>query len=103
MKRRLEEDICIHIFTASATLVGVCLTVIGIFQIGALKAVGSIADNVLAVDAFGFFTSCILAYVGLRSRSAHRRAQIERVADIIFLLSLILMAVVCALVAYEFI
>src|SRR5258707_4300640 len=28
-KTKLEEDICIHIFTVSSAMVGVCLTVIG--------------------------------------------------------------------------
>ena len=42
LRLELEEDVCIHIFTVSATLVGVCLTVIGIFQIGELKAIGSV-------------------------------------------------------------
>jgi hypothetical protein len=32
-KRHLEEDICIHIFTISAAMVGACLTVMGIFRI----------------------------------------------------------------------
>ncbi|MFU2319001.1 hypothetical protein [Rahnella sp. PCH160] len=30
---KLDEDICVHIFTASAAMVGVCITVIGIFQV----------------------------------------------------------------------
>jgi len=30
---KLDEDICVHIFTASAGMVGVCITVIGIFQV----------------------------------------------------------------------
>lgn len=41
---QLEEDICIHIFSVSAALVGVCLTVIGIFQVGKLKEIRSIGD-----------------------------------------------------------
>lgn len=98
----LEEDICIHIFSASAAMVGVCLTVIGIFQIGTLKSIGSISDNILAIDAVAFLASCILAYVALRTRTRKRRLLIERIADIVFIGGLLLMAVVCILVAYEF-
>jgi len=29
----LDEDICVHIFSVSATLIGVCLTVIGIIRV----------------------------------------------------------------------
>jgi hypothetical protein len=97
----LEEDICIHIFSASAAMVGVCLTVIGIFQIGRLQEIGSIADNLLAVDALVFLSSCILSYIALRTRTRKRRYVIERVADLIFIGGMSLMAAVCILVAYE--
>ncbi len=30
---KLEEDICIHIFTVSSAMVGVCLTVIGLIRV----------------------------------------------------------------------
>lgn len=98
---RLDEDISVHIFSASAAMVGVCLTVIGIFQIGRLQEIGSISDNVLAINALVFLTSCILAYVALRSRDNARRHFLERLADIIFIVGLCLMAIVCFLVAYE--
>jgi len=29
----LEQDICIHIFTVSSAMVGVCLTVIGLIRV----------------------------------------------------------------------
>jgi hypothetical protein len=32
-KGHLEEDICIHIFTVSSAMVGVCLTVIGLIRV----------------------------------------------------------------------
>ncbi len=99
----LEEDVSIHLFSTSATMVGVCLTVIGIFQIGSLKAIGSISDNILAIDAIGFLISCVLSYVALRTRTTNRRYLLERVADMIFIASLSLMAIVCILVAYTFI
>ncbi|MCY7347934.1 MAG: hypothetical protein LH614_17180 [Pyrinomonadaceae bacterium] len=97
----LEEDISIHIFSASAAMVGVCLTVIGIFQIGKLQNIGSISDNLLAVDALAFLSSCILSYIALRTRTQKRRYRIERIADLIFIGGLCLMAIVCFLVAYE--
>jgi hypothetical protein len=31
--KKLEEDICIHIFTVSSAMVGVCLTVIGLIRV----------------------------------------------------------------------
>ena len=97
----LEEDISIHIFSVSAAMVGVCLTVIGIFQIGKLQEVGLISDNILAINAMVFLCSCILSYIALRTRTQKRRHRIERFADLIFIGGLCLMAIVCFLVAYE--
>ena len=97
----LEEDIATHIFSTSAAMVGVCLTVIGIFQIGRLKDIGSISDNLLAIDAVAFLAACILAYMALRTRTQKRRHLIERIADAIFIAGLCLMAIVCFLIAYE--
>lgn len=100
-RHELEEDISIHIFAASAAMVGVCLTVIGIFQIDSLKAIGSISDNLLAVDALAFLISCIISYLMLRSGASKHRALLKRAADTIFIAGLGLMAVICFLIAYE--
>ena len=99
---RLEEDISVHIFTASAAMVGVCLTVIGLFRISnKLRDIGSIGDELLAIDAMVFLASCILSYLALRVRKQQRRYHLERLADGIFFTGLCLMAVICALIAYE--
>lgn len=96
-----ENDICIHIFSVSAGMVGVCVTVIGIFRaIAELKAFSSIGDNILAFDALIFLASCIVAYFALRSKDKARKQKIERLADVLFLIGLSLMAVVCVLIAY---
>ncbi len=38
-------------------MVGVCLTVIGIFQIGKLREIGSVSDKILAIEAIAFLFS----------------------------------------------
>lgn len=101
-KKTLEEDISIHIFTASAALVGVCLTVIGLIRVVvATINVDTIADNLLAVDALLFLASCLLAYWALRTRSIRRMYRVERIADAIFIAGLLLMTGVCSIIAYE--
>ena len=97
----LDEDTCLNIFTASAALMGVCLTVIGIIRLIITRdAINTIADDLLVVDTLLFFASCLLSYWALRARSAGRMRRVERVADLIFVLGLILMAVVCGIVTY---
>jgi hypothetical protein len=103
-KEELENDICIHIFTVSAAMIGVCLTVIGLFRaIPALKSLDSIGDDLLVVDAFAFLISCLLSYFALRTRGSNRKYKVERAADVIFIGALCLMAVICCLLTYAFI
>lgn len=97
-----RDDICGHIFTTSATLVGVCITVIGMLRlVRRLRGVTTAADIMLSVDALGFLAACVVAYAALRTGSVARRRRIERYADGIFLLALALMTAICALVAFE--
>ncbi|HEX9425384.1 MAG TPA: hypothetical protein VF899_19235 [Pyrinomonadaceae bacterium] len=101
-KTALEEDISIHIFDTSATMVGVCLTVIGVFKlIFQLKSISTWADDLISVDAMLFLSSCGLAYWALRTRSIKRRHLTEKVADLIFLGALTLMTAICALITYS--
>lgn len=103
VEHHLEDDVCIHIFTASAAMVGVCLTVIGLFRVNqSLSTVASLGDELLAADALLFLGACGLSYWALRTRRRQRRHRVERVADGVFLAALSLMAAVCTLVAYEF-
>ena len=98
----LEEDISIHIFTTSATMVGVCLTVIGLFRvILQLKSAGTFADDFLSIDAMLFLVSCGLAYWAMRTRNTKRRYWAEKIADLIFLLALGFMTAVCAMITYS--
>jgi hypothetical protein len=97
----LEDDICIYIFSMSAAMVGVCLTVIGLIRIVIeLRKVGTIADDLLCVDALLFLLTCALAYWALRTRTIRRRQRVERVADALFMSALSLMVVVCLVVTY---
>jgi len=101
LTRRLEADISIHIFSASAALVGVCLTVIGLVRIVIItNKVETLVDDFLAMDAIFFLLSCLLSYWTLRTRSLYRMRRVERVADIIFLVELFLMVVACSFIAY---
>src|ERR1700693_576378 len=97
----LEQDICIHIFTVSSAMVGVCLTVIGLIRVViTLGKIDTLADDLLAADAFLFLVSCLLSYWALRTRSIRRMHRVERFADAIFILAMILMTAVCGVITY---
>lgn len=100
-KEFAEFDLTIHIFTVSATLVGVCLTVIGIirhFGGGRAKFYG---QELLALDALLFLICCILSYTGIKIKTARHKRLITTIADNLFLCALTLMAVICGLIVYE--
>jgi uncharacterized membrane protein YqjE len=100
--KKLEEDICIHIFTVSSAMVGVCLTVIGLIRVViTLGKADTLADDFLATDALLFLVSCLLSYWALRSRKLNRMHRLERVADTIFITAMIGMVAVCALITYS--
>ena len=98
----LEQDLCIHIFTVSSAMVGVCLTVIGLIRVViTLGNADTLADDFLAADALLFLVSCLLSYWALRSRSLRRMHRLEKIADEIFILAMIGMVIICALITYS--
>ena len=100
-KRTLEEDICVHILMASSAMLGVCVTVIGLVRIVIIigKA-NTLIDDILSAGALFFLGACFASYWALRSRSAGRMHRIERIADVLFLAGMTLMAVSCFLITF---
>ena len=100
-KPSLDENIAIHIFTVSAGLLGVCLTVIGLVKIIIHSGKeNTLADDLLVIDAILFLFSCLLSYWALRKKNIKRLHNIEEVADIIFITALILMVLICGFIAF---
>src|SRR3954469_12723869 len=100
-KRELEEDICIHIFTVYSAMVGVCLTGIGLVRVVITRGkADTVADDLLAADALLFLVSCFVSYAALRSRRALRMRRLERIADSVFILAMIVMVAICAFLTY---
>jgi uncharacterized membrane protein YqjE len=98
---RLEEDICIHIFTVSSAMVGVCLTVVGLIRVVVtLGKADTLADDFLAIDALLFLASCLLSYTAMRSRIFRRMHRIERLADSIFIVAMVFMAIICGFITF---
>lgn len=96
-----ERDIAIHIFTASAALVGVCLTVISI--IGPIThgtLVHRLEDDLLAVNAMVFLGSCLLSYAALRVRGKRRMHRLETVADLVFIIGLLGLVIACGMIVW---
>ena len=102
-RRELEENLCVNIFTASSAMVGVCLTVVGLLRVViTIRKADTMADDLLLGDSVLFLISCLLSYWALRSRAVQRMHRVERVADNVFMLALLLMVVVIGFITYAF-
>ena len=98
-----EENISAHIFSVSAGMVGVRLTVIGLINIStAIKKISTFGDDLTAMDAFVFIASCYLAYIAMKTKDRKRRLLLEKITDRVFLVGLSLMVAVCFFVVYSF-
>ena len=87
----LDHDICVHIFTASAAMVGVCITVIGILRVAvSMRRVDMVGNDLLALNTILYLLACLLSYWALRTRSLRRNHRLERISDALFLLALTL-------------
>jgi hypothetical protein len=101
IEQEVEVDLCLLIFSVSAALLGVCLTVVGIFKlVTQIRELQTYGDDLLAVDAGLFLISCLLSYWGLRARRTRRMHTLELMADVVFIIALCLMAVICGLITY---
>lgn len=96
-----NPDLCDTIFSGSVAMVGVCLTVIGLFKVvTSVKQVSTLGDDLLALDGLLFLVSALLSYWAMRHRGRKEMPQVEQVADYVFLAGLVLMVVVGALITY---
>lgn len=98
---RREHDIASHIFSNSAVMLGLCLTIISIVH-GESRAyqVKTVVDDIIAMNALIFLAACFLSYAVLRSRHLHRMKRVESIADVVFLLGMTGMAVASALLVW---
>ena len=102
----LERSMSIHIFSVSAAMVGVCLTVIGIIRVViATRGASTLADDLLAFDSLWFLASCLLAYASMRARLRRRAVarRLEDAADVVFIIALLLMVAACVIITYALI
>lgn len=89
-----------HILPTSATMIGVCMTVL---SIGHLRQGGHsrmVLDKLLAVDALMFLASAVLSFMSMRSRRAGRPQRYEGWAESVFLLGLGVLALGAMVLAF---
>jgi len=97
----LDEQTCKLICPISAAMVGVCLTTIGLMRIiTSVNKVGNYADDLLSVNAITFLVATLTSYAALRTQTEKRLHRLERVADLFFIGSMILLTAICVVITY---
>ncbi len=96
-----RDSLCVHIFSVSATMIGVCLTVLGLLRVFVnFSGIATVADDIVAVTSFAFLFSCLFSYWGLHSHDRKRLHTIEKIADTCFITGLFGMVIACCFVTY---
>lgn len=91
-----------HILPNSATMIGVCVTAVGLVKIAEDRIGPSNVDIYFAMAAILFLGSAVLSYLSVRAGSVGRASAIlERMADVLFMTGLLAMTGIATLFAYE--
>jgi len=100
--RTRSEALAAHILPVSGTMIGVCVTLIGLVKLAEVRHGSSHVDEYAAIAAVSFLASALTSYLSIRcSTRIKLSVQIEQLADLIFLCGLIGITVVATLFAYE--
>jgi len=90
-----------HILYVSATMVGVCMTMLSIIQLIPKAVVSRWVDDALSLDSMFFLASTLLSYWALRHEMVSDKY--ERAADLVFLAGMIVLVMTgFGLVSLEF-
>ncbi len=93
-----ERALATHILPTSATMIGVCMTVLSIGHLGPAGELRLVVDKLLAIDAVVFLISALLSFMSMRvGRHAQRN---EARADLVFIGGLVLLALVAVTLAF---
>jgi len=97
-----QERLAHHILTHSATMIGVCVTAVGLVKIAESHIGPSQVDIYFSLTALNFAGSALLAYLAIRIPDPAQGSTIlERMADALFIIGLLGAILVATLFAYE--
>lgn len=97
-ERVLPHGLSAHILPTSATMVGVCMTVLSIGHLSPRGEFRMVLDKLLAADALVFLVSALLSFLSMRSRQSGGRY--ESRAEAVFIVALGVLALVAVVLAF---
>jgi hypothetical protein len=97
-ERAQANGLSAHILPTSATMIGVCMTVMSIGHLGPRDDMRLLIDRLLAVDALVFLASALLSFISMRSRRSGVR--LEAWGEMVFIAGLGLLALGAVTLAF---
>ena len=98
VERPLGSGLSAHLLPASATMIGVCMTVLSIGHLGPGGAWRMVIDKLLAVDALVILVSALLSFLSMRLRGSGPRYEAR--AELVFIAGLGLLALGAVVLAF---
>ncbi|GBQ28911.1 hypothetical protein HLH34_05240 [Gluconacetobacter azotocaptans] len=91
-----------HILQSAGTMIGVCVTLIGLVKVVEARVGPSHVDEYAALTSLLFLASALWSYIAMRHPNRPRLGALcEASADLCFLLGLIAIALISTFFAYE--
>lgn len=97
-ERAAASGLSAHILPTSATMIGVCMTVMSIGHLGPRDDMRLLIDRLLAIDALVFLASALLSFISMRSRRSGVR--LETWGEVVFIAGLGLLALGAVTLAF---
>ena len=102
-KKGLDNNIYTNILSLSSAKIGMCLTLLGLVRVvEGVKDIQTLVDELLAITAGAFLISSLLTYSALKKEEGESKQKLGRAGDIIFTVSLGLLAVICLNLVLKF-
>ena len=103
-QRMFDRDIYLHVSEVSVAMIGVCLTGVSILNVDQdLNSFDTYVDDLLAIDSLVFLSAYLLAYwvVRVMTKSNRTMHKVGKLANVIFLSGMVIMAIVCICIAIQ--
>jgi magnesium-transporting ATPase (P-type) len=103
-QRMFDRDIYLHVSEVSVAMIGVCLTGVSILNVDQdVNELDTYVDNLLAIDSFIFLTAYLMSYWVVRVMTKGNRnvRRIGNIANAIFLIGMVFMAIICICVVFQ--
>lgn len=98
----LDEGTCRLVCPIAAAMVGVCLTGIGLLHVSiSMHPRQTIADDLLSLTALLFLMTTLTSYFALRAQAKVRLHWLEQIADVGFIVAMLLLTVACFIITYS--